>query len=213
LLLATVFALWVPMSAQAAIPPDPRVTAAAEAWKTQPLYVDPEYSSLVDAAQEAELLREIEQAPVPVYVAVGPSGEWFQEKGDTVLLAGWLATANGKPGLYVVMDGDTTHGVEHEIAASGPDKTWADPRESMSSQLAGFLDVIKVGDRHKARPARTEPYPPRTEPTYPKERFTAGKAIGNGVGGALLGLLGGALLAGGVLAVAALVPGRRGGQL
>jgi hypothetical protein len=201
------------MTARAAIPSDPRVTAATGAWRTQPLYVDPHYSSLVDASQEAEMLREAADAPVPVYVAVVPSGEWFQEKGDTELLAGWLAAANGRPGLYVVMDGYTTYGVEHQIAAVTIDRMSGKVRESMSSQLSAFLGKIKVGDQYKAKPARTKPYPPRPEPTYPKERFTVGKAIGNGVGGALLGLLGGTMLAGVVLAVAALVPGRRGGRL
>ena len=34
----------------------------------------------------------------PMFVAVVPTGEWFQEKGDAMLLAGWLAAANNKPG-------------------------------------------------------------------------------------------------------------------
>lgn len=210
LLLATI--LWlVPSAAWAAVPSDPRVTAAAAAWATQPLYVDPDYASLVDAEQTAELLREIEAAPVPVYVAVIPTGEWFPEKGDTALLAGWLAAAHQKPGLYVVMDGDMTYGVEHNIAAWTIDRMLAEAREPMSSQLSAFLGKVKVGDKYSAKPARTEPYPPRQEPTYPEERFTLGKAIGNGAGGAVLGLMGGSLLAGVVLGVAALVARRRGG--
>lgn len=210
LLLATI--LWaVPSAAWATVPADPRVTAAAAAWATQPLYVDPDYASLVDATQTAELLREIGAAPVPVYVAVVPTGQWFPEKDDTALLAGWLAAARQKPGLYVVMDGDMTYGVEHRIAAWTIDRMPGKARESMSSQLSAFLGKIKVGDQYGAKPARTEPYPPRPEPTYPAERFTVGKAIGNGAGGGVLGLLAGALLAGVVLGVAALVARRGGG--
>jgi hypothetical protein len=197
LLLATI---WLGSSpAWAAVPTDPRVTAAVAAWQTQPLYVDPDHASRVDTT---ELLRTIEGAPVPVYVAVVPTGEWFPEKGDTALLGGWLAAANDKPGLYVVMDGDRTYGVEHEIAARGPGYTWANAKETMSSQLAEYLGELEVADRYTKKPARTEPLPPRPERTYPPERFTVGKAIGNGLGGAALGLMGGALLAGVVLVVA-----------
>ncbi|GAB2636989.1 hypothetical protein [Kribbella swartbergensis] len=206
LLVATVWLASGP--AWAAVPADPRVTAAVAAWRTQPLYVDPDYESRVNTA---ELLRTIEAAPVPVYVAVVPTGQWFPEEDDTALLGGWMAAANDKPGLYVVMDGDRTYGVEHEIAARGPEYTWADSKETMSSQLAEYLGELEVGDRYAKKPARTEPLPPRPERTYPEERFTVGKAIGNGVGGGVLGLMGGALLAGVVLAVAALVGRGRGG--
>ena len=210
LLLATI--LWlVPSASWAAVPSDPRVTAAAAAWATQPLYVDPDFTSLVDATQSAELLREIEAAPVPVYVAVVPTGEWFPEQGDTALLAGWLAAAHQTPGLYVVMDGDTTYGVEHEIAARGRASTYADSRNTLSSQLAEYLEDLEVSDQFPTEPARTEPTPPVPETTYPEERFTVGKAIGNGAGGGVLGLLGGSLLAGVVLGMAALVARRRGG--
>ncbi|MGW1341762.1 hypothetical protein ACWCOV_11955 [Kribbella sp. NPDC002412] len=209
LLVATMFL--VPGVARAAAPADPRVTAAKAAWATSPLYVDPDYAAVVGETQSAELLREINAAPLPVYVAVVPTGEWFEERGDTALLAGWLAAANGKPGLYVVMDGDTTHGVEHEIAAWAPESTWAEARQSVPGQLAEYLEDVKVDDRYDAKPARTEPTPPRPETTSSDEPFTVGKAIGNGVGGGVLGLMGGASLAAVVLGVAALVARRRGG--
>ena len=209
LLLATIF--FVPGTAWAAVPSDPRVTAATGAWATQPLYVDPDYTSLVDATQSAELLREIEAAPVPVFVAVVPTGEWFQEEGDTELLAGWLAAAHDAPGLYVVMDGNTTYGVEHEIAAWAPSSSYGKARQSMSGQLSDYLEDLKVDDRYDPKPARTEPTQPYPESPSEPERFTVGKAIGNGVGGGVLGLLGGALLAGIVLGVAAAAGRRRGG--
>jgi hypothetical protein len=209
LLVATLFV--VPGTAWAAVPSDPRVTAATTAWATQPLYVDPDFASLVDTTQSAEMLREIEGAPVPVYVAVVPTGEWFQEEGDTALLAGWLAASHRSPGLYLVMDGYTTYGVEHEIKAWAPSSTYAEARQSMGSQLADYLDEVKADDRYDAKPARTEPTQPYPESPSEPERFTVGKAIGTGVGGGIIGLLGGALLAGIVVAVAASVGRRRGG--
>lgn len=181
-----------------------------KAWQTEPLYVDPEFASLTDVQP---MLEKIRAAKVPVYVAVLPTGEWFLEKGDTGLLAGWLATANDKPGVYIVMEGSTTHGVEHEIAASAPGQSWAeDSDQPMSSQLGDYLDDVRADDRYDAEPARTTPYKPRAEPEPEPERFTPGKAIGNGLGGGMLGLVGGAILAGVVLAAAALVGGRRGGR-
>jgi len=209
LLLATIVAICLPAAASAAVPTDPRISAAAAAWATRPLYVDPDFAVLVD---EGPLLQKIETARLPVYVAVVPTGEWFQEKGDTALLAGWLAAANKKPGLYVVMDGDLTYGVPHEIHTSAPTSTYAEAKQPMSAQLSAFLDEVRINDRYDAEPARTEPLAPEPERTYPEDRFTVGKAIGNGLGGGALGLLGGAMLAGLVLGVAALVAGRRGGQ-
>ena len=205
LLVATFLTVSVP--AAAAVPVDPRITAATAAWKSGPLSVDPDF--VVDSNQ---MLQVIEAAPVPVDVAVVPTGRWFQEQGDTTLLAGWLAASNGKPGVYVVMDGDTSYGVAHEIAAYAPDSTLADPDQPMSSQLADYLGEVKVSDRYDARPARTEPDPPIPASSYPEERFTVWKAIGSGAGGGVLGLLGGALLAGIVLGVAAIVAGRREGN-
>lgn len=194
------------------IPTDPRVTAAVASWKTDSVYVDPQYAGIVNEHLPA-MRDRIGKSSMAVFVAVVPSGSWFQEKGDVALLAGWLATANAKPGLYLVMDGDNTTGVEHLVHASGPGHTYAGSRESIAQQLTEYLDAVRLSDRYDAEPARTEPLPPREEPTYVREKFTVGKAIGNGVGGVVFGLFGGALLAGCVLVLAALVARRGGGRL
>ncbi|WP_433163510.1 hypothetical protein [Kribbella sp. CA-247076] len=198
-------------TAWAATPPDSRITAATAAWSSRPLYVDPDYTSLVDETQTAEMLRAMSSVQVPVYVAVVPTGDWFPEEGDTALLAGRLAAANGKPGVYVVMDGSTTYGVEHEVKVYAPSSSYAEAKQSMGSQLTDYLADVKVDDRYEAKPARTEPLPPRPESTSEPDRFTTRDAIGNGLGGGVLGLMGGALLAGVVLAVAAMVARRSGG--
>jgi hypothetical protein len=210
LLLAAIF-VFLTGTAWAAVPQDPRITAATAAWATQPLYVDPDYTSLVEATQSAEMLRRMEAAPVPVYVAVVPHGEWFREGGDTEMLAGWLAAANGEPGLYVVMDGTATYGVEHEIAAYAPSWDYATSKQSMSGQLSDYLDDVEKDDRYNAKPARTEPLPPRPTTRSEPEPFTTRDAIGNGVGGGVIGLMGGAVLAGVVLGVAAMVSRGPGG--
>jgi hypothetical protein len=127
------------------------------------------------------------------------------------MLAGWLATANGKPGLYLVIEDYGITGVEHLLRAYGPDHTYGDSDEKPARRLATYLDAVKVSDRYDADPARTTPLPPREEREYPPERFTVGKAIGNGVGGGVIGLMCGALLAGLVLGLAAQVA-RRGGR-
>ncbi|WP_237706664.1 hypothetical protein [Kribbella flavida] len=199
-------------STAGSVPTDSRVTAAVAAWKHDPVYFDPQYAASV--AEHVTALRDrIAQSPVPVYLAAVPTGAWFPEKGDTELLAGWMAAANGKPGLYVVMFGTETVGVEHLVQAYSPGRVYAASRKSVADRLAEFLDAVKVSDRYDAKPARTQPLPPRDATPREPERFTAGQAIASGIGGAVLGLLGGAVLAGIVLGVAALVARRGGGRL
>jgi hypothetical protein len=207
LLLTTVFALTG--TAWATTPADPRISAATAAWAKHGLYVDPDFTSIADGN---EMLRVISAAKMPVFVAVVPTGEWFPEEGDASLLAGRLAAANGKPGVYVVMDGDTTYGVAHELAAYAPDSTWREKDETLSAQLSDYLGNVRLDARYSPEPARTSPEPTEPEPTYPDEKFTVGKAIGNGLGGGVLGMIGGGILAGIVLIVAAVAARRRKGS-
>lgn len=215
LLLAVVALLVsVPSTASAAtVPTDPRITAAVAAWKNRPVYVDPQYVSVAGVDQLDAMSDRIRSTELPVFVAVVSTGDWFQEKGDAQLLAGWLAHANGKPGIYLVMDGDTTHGATHLVRADGPTSTYARREESMDTQLSGYLNTVRVNDRYEPAAARTQPLPPRPERTYTREPFTVGKALANGFGGFVLGLLGGPLVAGCVLLLAAVVARRGGGRL
>ncbi|MGW6201434.1 hypothetical protein ACWF0M_35170 [Kribbella sp. NPDC055110] len=207
LLMAT--AVLLTGTAWATTPTDPRIIAAVSAWTQERLYVDPDFASVAD---RNETLQVISNAKVPVFVAVVPSGEWFPEKGDTTLLAGRLAAANGKPGVYVVMDGDRSYGVAHQLGVYAPTWTYADGKESLSKQLSDYLDGVEESKYSTPKPARTEPLPPEPERTYPEEKFTVGKALGNGLGGTILGLMGGGVLGGIVLIVAALARPRRKGR-
>lgn len=214
LLAAVALVVSVPSSASAAVPTDLRVTAAVAEWKKRPVYVDPQYASLAGEDEIRAMTERIRQTELPVYVAVVSSGDWFQEKGDTELLAGWLAHANGKPGMYLVMNGDTTFAAMHLVRADGPNYTYARGRgDSLDKQLSSYLNTVRVNDRYAAKPARTEPLPPRPTRTYTPEPFTVGAALANGFGGLVLGLLGGAVLAGCVLGLAAVVARRGGGRL
>ncbi|MFD7152994.1 hypothetical protein ACFV9C_00260 [Kribbella sp. NPDC059898] len=196
-------------TAWAATPADPRITGAVAAWATKPLYVDPDYTSMAD---QDEMVKVATGTSVPVYVAVVPTGEWFPERGDTELLAGRLAAANHKPGVYVVMDGDRSYGVANEIAAYAPDWTYGTGNQSMSSQLKDYLDGIKQYKSSTPEPARTTPTPtPTPEPSSSssEDKFTVGKALANGGGGTVLGMMGGGLLGGIVLIAAAIGTPRR----
>ncbi|GAA1153695.1 hypothetical protein GCM10009630_59930 [Kribbella jejuensis] len=204
LLVATSFLLSSPAWAA----DDPRVSGAVAAWAHEPLYIDPDYTSIADGN---EMLREITAAKVPVFVAVVPTGEWFPEKGDTALLAGRMAAANGKPGVYVVMDGDRTYGVANQVAAYAPSWTYPDGTETLSQQLRGYLDGVEQTTDSTPEPARTTPTPtPVPDSSYSDgDRFTVGKALANGLGGTALGLIGGGVLGGIVLIVAAIATPRR----
>jgi hypothetical protein len=196
---------------------DPRVLAAVAGWKTNPVYVDPLIAGSDGFGAEPlrQLAERISKAPVPVYVAALPTGRWFPEKDDAVRLAGWLAVANGKPGLYLVLDGYSTSGAAHLVAVRGPDTTYAtSSKATAADEVATYLDAVRVSDRYEPSAARTTPLPEEPEPTYePDPPFTARTAITNGLGGFTIGLLGGAILALPVLGVAALVARRRGGHL
>ncbi|HEY3560042.1 MAG TPA: hypothetical protein VGL05_21385 [Kribbella sp.] len=206
LLMATAFLLTG--TAQAATPADSRITGAVAAWAHEPLYVDPDFTSIAD---RNEMLKVISEQKVPVYVAVVPIGEWFPEAGDTELLAGRMAAAYGKPGVYVVTDGDRTYGVAHEEGVYAPGWTFPDGKESLSQQLRDYLGGVEEKKWSTPEPARTTPTPTPTESerTYPEEKFTVGKAIANGLGGTVLGLMGGGILGGIVLIVAAIASPRR----
>ncbi|GAA3572007.1 hypothetical protein [Kribbella ginsengisoli] len=208
LVLACLYLFALPAAA-AELPTDPRVTAAVAAWKSTPLYVDPLYSSV----DTTGVVERVSSAQVPVYVALLPTGTWFQEKGDTVRLAGWLAVSNGKPGLYLVVDGYTVVGAAHLVAASTYGTTYATKDESVAGQVGDYLDSVRFNDRYDKDPARTAALPVEPKRSYSEDRFTVKSAIGNSLGGLTLGLLGGALLALPVLGLAALVAHRRGGRL
>lgn len=193
---------------------DPRVVAAVATWKTSPLYVDPLYagSKGFSPEQVQQAVSRIAKAPVPVFVAVLPTGTWFPEQKDTVRLAGWLAVTNGKPGIYVVVDNYTATGVDHLVKVRMQGRTYKDSSAStVADQVSTYLDTVELTD-YGAVPARTDALPDRPEPTYEPEKFTTGKAIGNGLGGFTLGLIGGSLLALPVLGLAAFVARRRGGR-
>lgn len=202
LLVATVFTLTG--TTWAATPADPRITAAVAVWAERPLYVDPDFVSVTDSAAT---LRVISGKEFPVFVAVVPSGEWFPEKGDSELFVGRLATANGEPGVYVVMDGTRTQGVAHELGVSTPSWTYGDYDQPLSQQLTEYLDGVRKTSYSTPEPARTVPLPTEPEDSSPRERerFTVGTAIGHGAGGVFIGLICGAFLGVVVLVVAAQV--------
>jgi hypothetical protein len=206
LLVATVFALTG--TAWAATPTDPRIAGAVAVWAERPLYVDPDF---VSAADSAETLRVISGKEFPVFVAVVPTGEWFPEKGDTELFAGQLAAANGKPGVYVVMDGTKTEGVAHELGVSAPSWNYGEYDQALSKQLTEYLDGVKKTSYSTPEPARTVPLPTEPDDSSPREpeKFTVGTAIGHGVGGVFIGLICGAFLGVVVLVVAAHVRVRK----
>ncbi|QNE19631.1 hypothetical protein F1D05_19055 [Kribbella qitaiheensis] len=194
---------------------DPRVVAAVQGWKTNPVYVDPLFAGSEGFEDEPlrQLAERISKAPVPVYVAALPTGQWFPEHDDAIQLAGWLAVTNGKPGLYLVLDGHSTSGTAHLVAVRSPGTTYAmSSKATAADEVATYLDEVKVSDRYEPRVARTTPLPEEPERTYEPEPFTPGKAIGNGFGGFTIGLLGGSILALPVLGLAALVARRREGS-
>ncbi|MFC0624761.1 hypothetical protein [Kribbella deserti] len=196
LLIAAIFAYgWLPMATAAAeVPPDPRVQAAVKAWKTSPLYIDPINEGAIPTDQKAALIAEMRAMPVPVFAAVIPNGEFFPEGEDTLRLAGWLATVNGKPGIYVVVD-SSARGVAHLVSANAPSRAWGAKEYTPGAQLAGYLKEIEPDAGRTPRPARTKAMPSyRDSAPRPPEKFTVGAALGNGFGGLMIGVILGSIV-------------------
>ena len=155
ILLATIF-LGGGLTASAALPADPRVTAAVAAWKTELLYVDPLYAEYVGTQDQQMRRADRDRTRRRCSSRSCRPATWFQEKDDTERLAGWLAVTNGKPGMYVVMDGTATTGVAHLVARPRALRHLRGPRrQSWPTNSRSTWNDLKLSDREEAKPART----------------------------------------------------------
>ncbi|MFE7318618.1 hypothetical protein ACFU7T_36785 [Streptomyces sp. NPDC057555] len=81
-----------------------RVDRVAEGLRHDPLYVDPESPSPLDAAQRAELRKRIGALPVPVLVAALPSSLDDESAGNKDRLAQLLHDRLHRDALFVIAD-------------------------------------------------------------------------------------------------------------
>lgn len=81
-----------------------RLDALADQLGERPLAVDPELSWFLSRAEEARLVRALEQSPVAFHVALLPQFEDDESGGDGARIAVALHQRLRRPGLYLVID-------------------------------------------------------------------------------------------------------------
>ena len=166
LLLAVVASLALPGAAAA------QVTEAADALRSDPVYVDPE-AERADDVDAAALRREI--GAKPVYIAVLPASAVEGSPGRTLIA---LRQAVGGAGTYALVVGDELRTLPADAATSAqPDDLQAALSEvaadAESGEGGGGIRLDPRAPRPDRRGRRRHPAP-RQPPQAPR----AGRALG-----------------------------------
>lgn len=133
--LAVVITSAAPASARAAAASSTPGQQIAAALRTSPLYVDPSLSSAFPPSVRAQLLRQISQAPVPVFILAVPlrsGGEW----GNGDQLATVVQDYLGRPGVYLTMDAELSGEIDAYTWPSDPYGADAAPYHAADAALA-----------------------------------------------------------------------------
>ena len=107
----------------------------AAALRTSPLYVDPSLSSAFPPSVRAQLVRQISQAPVPVFilaVPLGSGGEW----GNGDQLATVVQDYLGRPGIYLTLDAELSGEIDAYTWPSDPYGAGAAPYHAADAAMA-----------------------------------------------------------------------------
>ncbi|MFE6692296.1 hypothetical protein ACFVFQ_38425 [Streptomyces sp. NPDC057743] len=187
-----------------------RVDRVADGLRHDPLYVDPESASPLDAAQRAELRQRIRSLPVPVLVVALPSSLNDESAGNKDKLVQLLHDRLHRDALYVLAElpsGSlwTTNYGTHLDTSTLYDET----RDSTAADLDGRtlgprLDKL-LGSVARAKMAKTanEPFAPLPVQDPAAQQRLPGLFTGDFPPGLFIGALGGLLLFGVVVAVSA----------
>ncbi|MFK0292949.1 hypothetical protein ACIQU6_21085 [Streptomyces sp. NPDC090442] len=189
-----------------------RVDRVAEGLRHDPLYVDPESASPLDAAQRAGLRRRIRSLPVPVLVVALPSSLNDESAGNKDELAQLLHDRLRRDALYVLAElpsgGLWTANYGTHLDTS---TLYDEARDSTAAALDGStlgprLDRL-LASVAKAKTTKTagEPFAPLPVQDPAAQRKLPGLFTGDFHPGLFIGALGGLLLFGVVAAVSALV--------
>lgn len=154
-----------------------RVGRVVAGLRQSPLFVDPDVSYLLDAAQRAALTKKIKGVGVPLYLAVVPLGSEDESAGDAEYLAYLLHRRLGRNGIYLVCDqrGDlewTAYDVPRDDTLDY-DQAFND--KPVPRKLGDVVDAFA----HAPRAAPTDPVPPRApEPSASQRKTTASGLAG-----------------------------------
>ncbi|MFH8555600.1 hypothetical protein ACH4FE_18560 [Streptomyces celluloflavus] len=181
-----------------------RVDRVADGLRRDPLYVDPESPSALDAADRARLRARLGSLRVPVLIAAVPTSSGDESGGNPALLAAALHDRLHRDALIVIADPATgsiapfNHGapVNGGYLIERPRETYTGGTDlALGSRLDAFLGYVA-----KSPPAKAgaTPYPPEpaTDPVQEKALpglftgdFRPGLLIGAFLGGLVFGLV------------------------
>ncbi|SHM32656.1 hypothetical protein [Streptomyces yunnanensis] len=189
-----------------------RVDRVAEGLRHDPLYVDPESPSSLDAGRRAELRKRIGALPVPVLVTVVPTSTDDESQGDEDRLAKALHDRLHRDALFVFAE-PTGGGIQivnygtpvdsAYLYGRPRDLVYTDPTTGpLGSQLDKLLTYLSKAPKS---PHADQPYPPRPAPDPAAEQRLPGLFSGDFRAGLFIGGLAALLLFGLVVAVWALV--------
>ncbi|MER6051636.1 hypothetical protein ABT168_30060 [Streptomyces sp. NPDC001793] len=189
-----------------------RVDRVAEGLRHDPIYVDPEIASPLDAARHAALRERIGTLSVPVLVAAVPTSTDDESRGDEDLLAEQLHDRLRRDALFVLAD---PTGGRIEIVNYGAhvdasylydrpkDLSYADPA---TAPLGPRLDrLLTYLSKAPGSAQAGRPYDPPPAPDPVAQQKLPGLFSGDFRAGLFIGGLAAVLLFGLVVAVWALV--------
>ena len=136
---ALVLGLVVLLVAVAPVGAQSAVDSAAEALKTDPVYVDPD-AELADQVDADALRADITSSgAAPMYIAVLPASASSQSAGRTLIA---LRQAVGKDGTYALALGDEFRTLSDDFdAAKAGDAARASHPDDLEATLTAFIDT------------------------------------------------------------------------
>ncbi|MFE7661294.1 hypothetical protein [Streptomyces celluloflavus] len=181
-----------------------RVDRVADGLRRDPLYIDPESPSALDAADRARLRARLGSLRVPVLIAAVPTSSGDESGGNPALLAQALHDRLHRDALIVIADPATgsiapfNHGapVNGGYLIERPRETYTGGTDlALGSRLDAFLGYVA-----KSPPAKAgaTPYPPEPAADPVQEKalpglftgdFRPGLLIGAFLGGLVFGLV------------------------
>jgi hypothetical protein len=138
-----------------------RLDDAARGLRKPGIWVHPDLAWLLSPAQARRLRRTIEDARIPLRVAVLPQLQADESRGDPRVIARAIIRRVGRDGLYVLVDED---GRTRSAARNLPldlddydlDGNILGPDDSLSATLAQLVRTVQAAPR--AAPRSFEPY-------------------------------------------------------
>jgi hypothetical protein len=122
------------------------IDAAAEALRSDPVYVDPDAEAGLSPSEQDELRDRIRAAGRPIYIAVLPSSAADEAGGSSDEVARQLAAAVGRNGTYAVVVGrEISAGPGSAAIRAAEEAAAAHKGEGAAAVLTDFVDRVGEG--------------------------------------------------------------------